>query len=133
MIIPRENFMALQPLTLPRLRLNYFAPTTPRHPFIRTIRFDKINQQPVITCSAGTRVSETEVQRRLPNYQPTSWSYDFLQSLKPDHKVNSSASYMHAHDLFLMLIWSFLPSSACMHAWLIWETSMFRTAMIDPK
>ena len=58
-----------------------------------------------VRCSSGkTNISTTSTSDRLSaNYQPTSWSYDYLQSLNVNHHV----SFYH-HISLLLLFLSFL-------------------------
>ncbi|KAH8502501.1 hypothetical protein H0E87_013981 [Populus deltoides] len=55
----------------------------PRHPLPRAAHRTCINLQ--FTCSGSLKESHEVSKRRLANYQPTTWSCDFLQSLKNDN------------------------------------------------
>nr|TKR78506.1 hypothetical protein D5086_0000280710 [Populus alba] len=55
----------------------------PRHPLPRAAHRTCINLQ--FTCSVSLKEPHEVSKRRLANYQPTSWSSDFLQSLKNDN------------------------------------------------
>nr|AII32470.1 terpene synthase [Populus trichocarpa] len=55
----------------------------PRHPLPRAAHRTCINLQ--FTCSVSLKESHEVSKRRLANYQPTTWSCDFLQSLKNDN------------------------------------------------
>uniref|UniRef100_A0A6N2MM63 Isoprene synthase, chloroplastic n=1 Tax=Salix viminalis TaxID=40686 RepID=A0A6N2MM63_SALVM len=59
----------------------------PRHPLPRTFHKTRINLEST-ACSASLKKSHEESQRRSANYQPTTWSSDFLQSLKNDYADN---------------------------------------------
>ncbi|KAG5242029.1 terpene synthase [Salix suchowensis] len=58
----------------------------PRHPLPRTFHRTRINLR-VTACSGSLKKSHEESKRRSANYQPTTWSYDFLQSLQNDCAV----------------------------------------------
>ncbi|KAJ6908436.1 terpene synthase 12 [Populus alba x Populus x berolinensis] len=55
----------------------------PRHPLPRAAHRTCINLQ--FTCSVSLKEPHEVSKRRLANYQTTSWSSDFLQSLKNDN------------------------------------------------
>ncbi|KAJ6366406.1 hypothetical protein OIU77_002900 [Salix suchowensis] len=80
--------MALSLFTsLPSVNSMNWKLEKPRHPLPRTFHRTRINLR-VTACSVSLKKSHEESKRRSANYQPTTWSSDFLQSLKNDYADN---------------------------------------------
>ncbi|KAJ6419197.1 hypothetical protein OIU84_029332 [Salix udensis] len=80
--------MALSLITsLPSVNSMNWKLEKPRHPLPRTFHKTRINLEST-ACSASLKKSHEESKRRSANYQPTTWSSDFLQSLKNDYADN---------------------------------------------
>ncbi|KAG5242033.1 terpene synthase [Salix suchowensis] len=76
--------MALSLFTsLPSVNSMNWELEKPRHPLPRTFHRTRMNLE-VTACSVSLKKSHEESKRRSANYKPTTWSYDFLQSLQND-------------------------------------------------
>ncbi|KAG7987944.1 hypothetical protein I3843_03G159800 [Carya illinoinensis] len=84
--------MALLVLQLPSSNINHVCLTLlrPTYPKTKTLLLcQKQKHRGQLRCFATTETStHLEVQRQSANYQPSSWSYDFVQSLRNDYQVD---------------------------------------------
>ncbi|KAG6722399.1 tricyclene synthase TPS4, chloroplastic-like [Carya illinoinensis] len=83
--------MALLVLQLPSSNINHVCLThLPTYPKTKTLLLcQKQKHHGQLRCFASTATtSHLEVQRQSANYQPSSWSYDFVQSLRNDYHVD---------------------------------------------